>query len=70
MVRLEPLVHWGTVRATLEQVPILYFPRDGVLMQRPEYRVLVDRLVVPDTPTYCTDCLLTSGVSAKKPHKP
>ncbi|KAG9198191.1 hypothetical protein G6514_010407 [Epicoccum nigrum] len=36
MVRLEPLVHWGTVRATLEQVPILCFRHDGVLMQRPE----------------------------------
>jgi hypothetical protein len=45
MVRLEPLMHWGTVGTTLDSYPILCFRRDGVLMKRPEYKGPVDRLV-------------------------
>jgi hypothetical protein len=58
MVRLEPLMHWGTVGTTLDSYPILCFRRDGVLMKHPEYKGPVDRLVELDTPTYCVDCLL------------
>jgi hypothetical protein len=59
MVRLEPLMHWGTVGTTLDSFPFLCFRRDGVLMKRHEYKGLVDRrLVELDTPTYCVDCLL------------
>lgn len=42
IVRLEPLVAWGTVGTALEPYPIPCFRRDGELMPRPEYQALVD----------------------------
>ena len=57
MVRLEPLVHWGTVGTTLRPHPVLCFRRDGELMQRPEYKAVVDRVAEPEAPTYCVHCL-------------
>lgn len=57
MVRLEPLVHWGTVGTTLGPHPVLCFRRDGELTQRPEYKAVVDRVVEPEAPMYCVHCL-------------
>ncbi|KAH6644760.1 hypothetical protein C7974DRAFT_440300 [Boeremia exigua] len=56
-VRLEPLVHWGTLTPGTESRSIFSFHRDGELMQQPEYMVLVRRLVGAVAPTYCLDCL-------------
>ncbi|KAF2624967.1 hypothetical protein BU25DRAFT_423722 [Macroventuria anomochaeta] len=57
IVRLEPLVHWGTVTPTVGSQSILAFRRDGELMQQPEYWQLVRHLVDTEAPTYCVDCL-------------
>lgn len=57
MVRMEPLVHWGTVTPTIVSQFALAFRRDGDLMQKPEYKRLVRGLVDAIVPTYCFDCL-------------
>jgi len=56
-VRLEPLVHWGTVTPATASHHVFAFRRDGELMQQPEYIQLVKRLVDTEVPTYCFDCL-------------
>jgi hypothetical protein len=57
VVRMEPLVHWGTVTPTIASQFALVFRRDGDLMQEPEYKRLVRGLVDATVPTYCFDCL-------------
>ena len=57
MVRIEPLVHWGTVTPATASQSMLFFYRNGELMKQAEYKHLVRRLVDAEVPTYCVDCL-------------
>lgn len=56
-IRVEPLIHWGTVTPTAAFEVMVIFRRDGGFMQEPAYKQLVRRLVEMEAPSYCTDCL-------------
>ncbi|KAF9695654.1 hypothetical protein EKO04_006593 [Ascochyta lentis] len=57
VVRIEPLVHWGTVTPATASQSMATFRRDGSLMHVPAYKKLVRDLVDVDAPIYCFDCL-------------
>lgn len=58
IIRLEPLVHWGTVTpVSVASQSTFIFRRNGELMQKPEYIHLVRRLFDTEASTYCVDCL-------------
>ncbi|KAF2995243.1 hypothetical protein E8E13_003016 [Curvularia kusanoi] len=57
IVRVEPLVHWGTVDFAAELQSIICFRREGSLMQKEEYRELVKKMTDSKAPMYCIDCL-------------
>lgn len=56
-VRLEPLVHWGTVIPAAPSQSVVFFHRNGELMNLSEYVQLVRNLVNTKAATYCTDCV-------------
>lgn len=60
VVKLEPLVHWGTVVPADSLQHILAFRRNGELMRsmdKPEFKLYVRQVVDSDAPSYCIDCL-------------
>ena len=57
IVRMEPLVDWGTVTPAATSEFALTFRRNGCRMRDSEYIVLVRRLIDSSAPTYCLDCL-------------
>ncbi|KAJ4991881.1 hypothetical protein SVAN01_02731 [Stagonosporopsis vannaccii] len=57
IVKLEPLVHWGTVTPATVSQSVFAFHRDGDLTRKPEYYQLVRSLVDTVAPAYCVDCL-------------
>ncbi|KAJ8111182.1 hypothetical protein OPT61_g6163 [Boeremia exigua] len=57
VVRLEPLVHWGTITPATMSQSIFLFNRKGELMKQPEYLTLVRRVVDTEAPAYCIKCL-------------
>jgi hypothetical protein len=60
IVRIESLVHWGTVTPVKSLQYILPFHRDGELMRNkdnPEIKLYVRQLFDPKAPSYCVDCL-------------
>lgn len=60
IVRIEPLIHWGTVTPAGPWHYILPFHRNGELVQdreKPEFKLLVRRIVGTNAPAYCVDCL-------------
>lgn len=60
IVRLEPLVHWGTVTPAEPLQYILPFRHDGEIitnMDKAEFKLYVRRLVDANAPSYCIDCL-------------
>ena len=59
-VRLEPLVHLGTVTPALPSGPVLPFRRHGELltnMDKTDYILYTRGLTNIDTLSYCVDCL-------------
>ena len=57
VVRMEPLVDWGTVTPAPTSQFALTFRRNGCRMRDSEYIALVRHLIDPAAPTYCLDCL-------------
>ncbi|KAJ4376671.1 hypothetical protein N0V86_006787 [Didymella sp. IMI 355093] len=60
IIRIESLVHWGTITPEESLQYILPFHRDGELMRnkdKPEVKLYVRRLFDPKAPSYCVDCL-------------
>ncbi|KAF1347396.1 hypothetical protein EJ07DRAFT_160288 [Lizonia empirigonia] len=57
IVRLEPLIHWGTVTPGSASQAMVLFRRDGGLMEEPAYKMLVRRSIDTEAATYCVNCL-------------
>lgn len=60
IVKLEPLIHWGTIVPAESLRYTLPFRRYGELMKnmdKPEFKSYVRQVTNLDAPSYCTDCL-------------